>query len=1263
MSVLAFSGYVSNALALNYTVAVPVTPTQIGNAYVNYVTVDAYMSTNAYTNTYGVRVRLKDAYGAILGESTRSDIKFNSGNYTGAVWNFTFSSNINTNAIASVEFFGLNDASKIFVKFTQTVNVEYYARSAPTVSTPTVNSQYVSGGNVTVSWTGTNVAYNDISSYIVYRSTNGGAWTEAGTLTAGAGARSLALAAGAAGSYCTFSVIAVAPYGNSTQTAASPAVYTYTNPSVSGVQLNSSTSDQYVTSGNLTLSWTGTVGSFNTISSYTVERSLSGAAYASWTGSTGLASPSLSVAAPSAGQYYAYRIKAIGQRSNSTATVSTAKLYTYSAPTITGIKINASGSTQYLTSGAATTLAWTGTNGGFNEITSYTIQRKLNTGAWVNLVTGLTTNSYAINASTTPNDYYTYQIIAYAPRVNGTYTASPLLYTYSLPEVSAIQIAGSTTTQYAATGATPIALSWTGTPGAQNTITGYKIEVSNNGAAFTVAVASHATTTYNITAQDAAGAYFEYRITPLASKGNGSTVTSPKLYTYAPVTVPTTVSIAPNNAHPGDSITLSWSGALNGVGVTIAKYEIYVGTSTYVGESASASFTFNAPGAGSYAYKIKTIASNTTYNSSGYSSTAALTVTLSSSPFTLSIVNPNTLQMDGNAQITAQITPIALNLTHVVKWYINGNTLPAIGHPISNTTAVNLNLNTINSVATIPESWSTLIPNNTTVQIFCEVTTKEGSTVLGSSIQSFIGAVPTSVIPTVTLGAAQVSGISLFNTYYLKGRSKATVTPVFTGAQGSTLSTWSLSASWTGGSTTGNSSPWTPTNPFPVAGTVTLSAIATDSRGRSSIIKSTPIIILDYVEPKLTEANAPRTLSNGTIDNIGTYFKGKIKAVAFPVGTPNVNSIATLNLKYRQNGTTGAWLSETALTSEVYTAVIGSGGIDINLAYEVLFTAIDTVGGTSTYPFIISAAKFLFDFYETRAGIGRLALPDLPENEGTLVLPDHWTTNIRAERADTLTTARTITIGNTARNFNGSAAITWSLTDIGAAATSHGTHVPTPQTANNAVYLRNDNTWQTITPAKIGAAATSHGNHVPTVGTANNAIFLRNDNTWQTVTPANIGAAVESHAHVKADITDFPTSMPASDVSAWAKAATKPSYTYSEIGAAPVSHAHGSISYSGVGDTVLSAYQTESSYYNSAAGWASYLILNHGDGATDCHNMLRFPFYDGPLKRQSMNGGTLGGWKTILDSGNYSDYAQKRITSGTAAPSGGVDGDIYIKYS
>ena len=42
--------------------------------------------------------------------------------------------------------------------------------------------------------------------------------------------------------------------------------------------------------------------------------------------------------------------------------------------------------------------------------------------------------------------------------------------------------------------------------------------------------------------------------------------------------------------------------------------------------------------------------------------------------------------------------------------------------------------------------------------------------------------------------------------------------------------------------------------------------------------------------------------------------------------------------------------------------------------------------------------------------------------------------------------------------------------------------------------------------------------------------------------------AAKNHQHGKADITDFPTSMPASDVYPWAKAATKPSYTKAEVG-------------------------------------------------------------------------------------------------------------------
>lgn len=56
-------------------------------------------------------------------------------------------------------------------------------------------------------------------------------------------------------------------------------------------------------------------------------------------------------------------------------------------------------------------------------------------------------------------------------------------------------------------------------------------------------------------------------------------------------------------------------------------------------------------------------------------------------------------------------------------------------------------------------------------------------------------------------------------------------------------------------------------------------------------------------------------------------------------------------------------------------------------------------------------------------------------------------------------------------------------------------------------------------------AKVSHGNHVPTTETANNSKFLRNDNTWQTVTPKNIGALKQVSNITMANLgfTDNPT--------------------------------------------------------------------------------------------------------------------------------------------
>lgn len=51
-------------------------------------------------------------------------------------------------------------------------------------------------------------------------------------------------------------------------------------------------------------------------------------------------------------------------------------------------------------------------------------------------------------------------------------------------------------------------------------------------------------------------------------------------------------------------------------------------------------------------------------------------------------------------------------------------------------------------------------------------------------------------------------------------------------------------------------------------------------------------------------------------------------------------------------------------------------------------------------------------------------------------------------------------------------------------------------------------------------------------------------------------ASKTGHKHGRSEISDFPSSMPASDVSTWAKQPNKPEYSASEVGASPENHNH-----------------------------------------------------------------------------------------------------------
>ena len=120
----------------------------------------------------------------------------------------------------------------------------------------------------------------------------------------------------------------------------------------------------------------------------------------------------------------------------------------------------------------------------------------------------------------------------------------------------------------------------------------------------------------------------------------------------------------------------------------------------------------------------------------------------------------------------------------------------------------------------------------------------------------------------------------------------------------------------------------------------------------------------------------------------------------------------------------------------------------------------------------------------------------------------------------------------------------------------YGDYVPTVQAASA---LASDAVEITITEFGAGNGSTNIGDSTRTLnmtGSGNRPTYNDSEMALHSdlpTKPSDVGASPTGHKHTKSEITDFPTSMPASDVHAWAKASTKPAYGAAEVGAVPTS--------------------------------------------------------------------------------------------------------------
>ena len=242
-------------------------------------------------------------------------------------------------------------------------------------------------------------------------------------------------------------------------------------------------------------------------------------------------------------------------------------------------------------------------------------------------------------------------------------------------------------------------------------------------------------------------------------------------------------------------------------------------------------------------------------------------------------------------------------------------------------------------------SWSFTPPlelANTATQLFpagvyFKLTTYNGSTVVGTSDQTVVMKIPTSIKPTCTVNITDPTGYS--DTYggYVQNKSKMKITVTATPAYGSPITGYSIIAN----GNTYSDNPAT-TGVITASGTNTIIGKVTDKRNRTGSATTT-INVLAYSSPKIT-FTMYRCDQDGTENMTGSYCKVSYKAVITSLSNKNSKSI---KLRYKKTSDTVYtyqmidMANYTQEGSEIFSAEDGS-------SYNVQMQAIDSFETSTT---------------------------------------------------------------------------------------------------------------------------------------------------------------------------------------------------------------------------------------------------------------------------------------------------------------------------
>ena len=316
--------------------------------------------------------------------------------------------------------------------------------------------------------------------------------------------------------------------------------------------------------------------------------------------------------------------------------------------------------------------------------------------------------------------------------------------------------------------------------------------------------------------------------------------------------------------------------------------------------------------------------------------------------------------------INIPITKYSSSFTDTLTISVGGTTIKTISD-IANGYDVSFTTTELNNIYA-------KLPSATSGTFTFSLTTKSGSTTIGTSSKTAKGTIPSTIKPTISSVSLTeyVSGLAAQFGAYVQNKSRISGTINASAGSGSSIEAYKMvinGATYTSKTFT--------TGVLKTSGSNSYSLTITDKRGRTATSSGT-FNVLAYSEPTISNFSVIRSNADGSTNDEGAYAKINASATITSLSSKNTK---TFTLRYRVKGSSTWTNVETYTSGYTYTATNKIvPNINVDKAYDFQLVATDYFNGSdpTEKAVSLSTAYTILDIKANGKGIsfGRVSTED-----------------------------------------------------------------------------------------------------------------------------------------------------------------------------------------------------------------------------------------------------------------------------------------------